>query len=458
MDLQDKYVKYAEEGMSAEDLADMFLKDYFKDKQIVYPINPFKILQELGILFHFQPFKKYDGLFIPAESKDDNDVVGININKPITRQRFTAAHELCHYLKDNDKGCLCPSWNKNRTERYAEDFAAALLMPYDDFNTEVNKYLRDGYIDFDDIVKVAHYFGVSFQACTYRIAYKLHKIKGDTSSHILKLRIDFFMPENAREEQNLSYALLYEQILDAIGDKFNIEYNPYLLNKFKSEYVYNDSRMEGIRITQEQASEIMVDLQLEKQSSQYCNEKNKNLIEVAGLCLAYDYAFMNCNKDINIYETCKIHELLFSLVPCPDFGGKYRNSNSLALGAKFETFDYHQIAKAMMDIDKEIDKLLNNSTQLSNSEYIKKVIQIHHKLTVIHPFGDGNGRTLRVFANILLLRRKLPPIFFKGSTKDSYKDALSIVDITGNFEPLCELFYKSILDTNSMLNDLRIFL
>ena len=78
-----------------ERMAANFLAVYFKDGQITYPINPFQMLKDMNVLFSFRNFKNLEGLYIPPENKMDLPVVGININRPITRQRFTAAHELC---------------------------------------------------------------------------------------------------------------------------------------------------------------------------------------------------------------------------------------------------------------------------------------------------------------------------------------------------------------------------
>ena len=52
---------------------------------------------------------------------------------------------------------------------------------------------------------------------------------------------------------------------------------------------------------------------------------------------------------------------------------------------------------------------------------IERVIQIHHRMTVIHAFRDGNGRTTRAFANMLLLKRNVSPVFFRDKEKMSIK-------------------------------------
>ena len=49
---------------------------------------------------------------------------------------------------------------------------------------------------FDDILKkIADYFGVSFEACVRRIAYKIHAVEGDIENKELKKRIRRYHPD-----------------------------------------------------------------------------------------------------------------------------------------------------------------------------------------------------------------------------------------------------------------------
>lgn len=170
-------------------------------------------------------------------------------------------------------------------------------------------------------------------------------------------------------------------------------------------------------ISQEMAADIVMDLRLNKQESEYCREENRNIIEVAGLTLAYDYAFDNAEKEINIYETKRLNEKLFSTAAYPEYGGRYRESNTLVLGAKFETIDFQHIPVEMFYLDKEIKSLMDSYDRITISEYIERVVQFHHRLTVIHAFRDGNGRTSRAFANMMLMKRHISPVFFKNKEK-----------------------------------------
>ena len=449
------FEELANGGMSADQLANVFLREYYSGKEISYPINPFQMLTDLKIVFLLRPFKKYEGIYIPAEDEEDFPIAGINLLRPIVRQRFTAAHELCHHLKDVHSGFMCATNAKSEIEKYAENFASELLMPTAELRKQAQKYAKDGYVDLDGVLLIADYFGVSFLSCLYKIAYRLHMIQGDTDAEPLKKLAGKYKPVVKRKEQGKYDTVLYEQLFDAIGDNFKLKPTEYACQKFKTEYVFHDSRLEGIDIDMETAAAIVMDLRFHKQDSPYCREENQNIIEVAGLTFAYDYAFSEAESEISIYDAKHLNEQLFSTAPCPEYGGRYRESNTLVLGAKFETIDYRKIPEEMYFLDKEIKNLMDEYEELPLSKYVERVIQIHHRMTVIHAFRDGNGRTTRAFANMLLLKRNVSPVFFRDKEKDEYKEALKVADLSGQYDMLYERFFKSILSSFAALSDFR---
>jgi len=114
----------------AQGLARYFSEQYFKEHEKVFPINPFQVLTDLGIHFVFRNFDKMEGLFMPSTADMPIDLVAINAKRPITRQRFSAAHELCHFLKDTDTQStfMCAISSNEYKEKYAESFAASFLI------------------------------------------------------------------------------------------------------------------------------------------------------------------------------------------------------------------------------------------------------------------------------------------------------------------------------------------
>ena len=445
------YEDLANKGSNSRKLANDFLKDFYKNKEIKYPINPFEILKQLNIKFIFRDFSNAEGIYIPAENNKDFPIVGFNINRPIQRQRFTAAHELCHHLKDSHKNFICLSNSNNEIEKYADNFASELLMPIEDLKKQVYFYTKNGTITEVDILKISQYFGVSYEACLRKIVYEVSESK-KLSYKTIKESIDAFKPNKQKRNLELFDTLLYEQLIESMHPTFDISYNNFSKDVFKNEYIFNDSRMEGIKIDREKASDIITDLRLNKQNSPFCNEKNQNIIELTGLSFMYDYIFEKSNTNISIYDAKHLNKLLYSTAPYPEYGGTYRETNTLVEGAKFETIDYTKIPEEFMNLGKTIDTLLNNSN-ISINEYIKETIKIHHRMTVIHPFRDGNGRTCRAFTNMLLIRKNIPPVFFSNNNKNEYKEALKIVDTKYNYDPLFEIFYKTIINSFTLLTD-----
>lgn len=438
----------------AESMAVAFLAAYFGNSKIEYPISPFKMLKDEGVDFAMRNFNKLEGVYIPAQSADDIPIVGINVNRPITRQRFTAAHELCHHFRDADKQVACPIGQKNASEYFADAFASAVLMPMVELRVKVNEYKdANGNVSFDNILKIADYFGVSFESCVRRIAYKIHAVDGDIESKELRKRITKYHPDIKRKELGMSYVGLYADLIDNYAERLRFEPNDYAKFVFENTYIYNDSRMEGLQVSVEEASEIVTDLRTNLQHSQYCTEENEAFLSVAGHYLMYQDIFKIPVKDsLNIYDSFKLNKDLFAYYPHPEFGGKPRQNNVVISGAKFEAIDYHNIFSELAKVDDEIKEYFAKKTEINASEYIMHVVRIHHRITVIHPFPEGNGRTTRAFMNVQLVCAGLTPIYIKVEEKKNYIKALEKADTENNYDDLYECIFKAMLRSHIELS------
>jgi Fic family protein len=90
---------------------------------------------------------------------------------------------------------------------------------------------------------------------------------------------------------------------------------------------------------------------------------------------------------------------------------------------------------------------------LSTMEHpIMKAIYFHHELIRIHPFADGNGRTVRMAKNWILMYELYPPIFISGvAEKRVYIDTLEqsfgwILQHGCSWNPFIESFFEQELD------------
>jgi Zn-dependent peptidase ImmA (M78 family)/Fic family protein len=437
---------------SPEELAHQVLQVFYEGKDITYPIDPFKLLKDFGIVFQMRNFDKLEGIYIVPEDDNDIPIVGINNNRPITRQRFTAAHEICHHVKDK-RNVYCPiNGQKNAVERFADDFAASLLMPLEDLKSISDHYIENGFVEFDAVLRIADYFGVSFESCVYRLAYKLHRISGDTSSTELKKRIGSFKPQFKRITLGLEkhdHALL-RNIIESYDLLFPQESN-IVRHKFKNDFIYNENRLEGLEIDYDEVSEIVTDLRLNKQKSQFCNSDYKTIIEVCGHSSIYDYIF-STDENVSAFNLLRLNKLLYQYSPYPEAAGTFRQTNNIVLRSAFETSDYHDVFVQIADVDKEVKNLILDIDNISLTDYIDHVVRIHHRITVIHPFLDGNGRVSRAFLNWMFKLKGLPPVYLKYEHKQKYLDALARADRFDDFEPLIEIFYREILRSMYELN------
>lgn len=436
-----------------EQMAEAYLMELFPDNKIEYPINPFKLLRDEGILFSLRPFDKLEGVYLPGAVPTDMPVVGINVHRPITRQRYTAAHELCHHFRDYNKENICSIGELSSSEKFAEGFAAALLMPLWELRAQVNSRKVNGYIDLDAVLEIADYFGVSFLSCLYRIAYNTGGIPGDTASKRLQSLARKYSPDKKRQERGMSYLKLYEGLIDSYGENLSFAPSEHAKLVFQNEYIFNDSRLEGVEVSVEEASEIVTDLRINKQSSPYCKEENEAYMSVAGHYYMYENILESPTKErCSVFDSISLNKDLFSCFPNPDYGGKIRNTDTLVLGAKFETASAMAIYPKLIEIDTEVKALFASKNEMSLSAYIEKVFELHHRLTVIHPFSDGNGRTLRAFMNIQLVRAGICPLYILYQEKEAYIHALEIADSTGRYDELHETLFHSLLRSNSEIS------
>ncbi|RZK01512.1 MAG: Fic family protein, partial [Flavobacterium sp.] len=81
-------------------------------------------------------------------------------------------------------------------------------------------------------------------------------------------------------------------------------------------------------------------------------------------------------------------------------------------------------------VDAEIDGLLTTLYELEEKG-VKPIIiaaWFHHGFTQIHPFQDGNGRSARLLASLILIKHGLFPFTVKGIEKKKYIDSLELAD------------------------------
>jgi len=71
----------------------------------------------------------------------------------------------------------------------------------------------------------------------------------------------------------------------------------------------------------------------------------------------------------------------------------------------------------------------------------------HFRLTAIHPFGDGNGRTARLLMNLILLRGGYMPVAVRPVDRAAYLATLEHGSLTGDLAPFGALLAERLATT-----------
>lgn len=435
--------------------AEKVLKEIKEKKgKIIYPINPIELLKEQNAIITYSYFDKLEGLLLYDKEKS---VVAINMNRPIKRQRFTAAHELGHILLHTEvkaNSFLCPiAGKKNDIEKEADSFASYLLMPTDELEKMVDLYQdEEGKVGLDECLLISEYFGVSFESCVKTICFRIRRFQEELDNNELTKLIKKYKPNSKRKEM-LNKTNDLSLLVNAINYSYFsiINLNDIIGIKFIQKLVYHDSRLERLEITQEEVNGIFADLRIKGNTSKYCKSENQNIIEVLGNLEMNKYC-LETDEELDIFKIKKLNKLLYKYTPYPEYTGHYRTDNNLILGGAIQPVSYLEIFDKMEELDTIIKSTIKNINKYTIAEYITIIAKIHYELTVLHPFNDGNGRTIRALTNWLLRLKGLCPIYIDSNNRDDYLEALRKIDEENDYELLEIVIIKSIIRTMAELH------
>lgn len=92
-------------------------------------------------------------------------------------------------------------------------------------------------------------------------------------------------------------------------------------------------------------------------------------------------------------------------------------------------------------VDAEVEQLLSWLSEYDSDDPALVAAWFHHRFTQIHPFQDGNGRTVRAITTLLLLRRGLLPLVIDRDLRTDYLDGLELAD-RGDLSKLVSTFER----------------
>ena len=129
------------------------------------------IAQYCGATVVYEPLRGCEARLVGYK---DVAIITVDPGSRRERQRFSAAHELGHWMRDRGRAAFtcaeelfATEWSRDNPERRANDFAAELLLPESMFRDEARN--RD--ITFDTVRDLAQSFTTSLTATAIRLVH-----------------------------------------------------------------------------------------------------------------------------------------------------------------------------------------------------------------------------------------------------------------------------------------------
>lgn len=177
--------------------------------------------------------------------------------------------------------------------------------------------------------------------------------------------------------------------------------------------------------------------------------------EIEGLAAMYDYIHSDeVNYMFDVYTLKELHAKLFSFAQHPEFGGDFRTFDVFLPGTGTELSSWYNIHRDLEEIDKEVQKLVAaapliraHDSMESLFAYIDRCIEVKCRLIKVHPFSDGNGRTIRGFTNKLFEDIGLPPVYIKANERTEYHKAMNLANNDNDYSAIKNFYRYKICDS-----------
>ena len=119
------------------------------------------------------------------------------------------------------------------------------------------------------------------------------------------------------------------------------------------------------------------------------------------------------------------------------YAGRLRNGGVRIQGANFVPPNANKVS----DLFDELITFVSDNPLYLNP--IELATVFHHKFVWIHPFFDGNGRTVRLAMNLILMSAGFPPAIILKTDRNKYYSAFNLAN-KGNYLKLMLLMCQSL--------------
>lgn len=240
---------------------------------------------------------------------------------------------------------------------------------------------------------------------------------------------------------DLTYRKNLQPINDRIFDKKDKLQNHrplshHALQKIKEalaiEWTYNSNSIEGNTLNLRETQMIL------QEGVTISGKSLKEHFEAVNHEKALEYLYTLVEKDVlmSSSDILSLHAIVLQNIE-DNFAGRIRNAGVRIAGANFTPPNALKVS-SLLD---ELFSFVNENPLGLNPVELATIY--HHKFVYIHPFFDGNGRTVRLAMNLLLLKEGFPPAIILRNDRKKYYDGLNSAN-KGNYEKLNLLMLQAI--------------
>lgn len=207
-----------------------------------------------------------------------------------------------------------------------------------------------------------------------------------------------------------------------------------LREQFAIEMTYNTNAIEGNSLTLKETAWVIKDGLTIK------GKPLKDHLEAKDHYDALNYLYEIIEHDTK--QTASevfirsLHELVMRETDRAE-AGTYRKTNVIITGSDHVPPDVSEVSVLMRDLISWVGKNQNKLHPIELASIL------HHKLTFIHPFTDGNGRTARLVMNLVLMNKGYPLVVILKNDRNKYYRALSQAD-KGKDEQLARFVVQAV--------------
>jgi Fic family protein len=232
------------------------------------------------------------------------------------------------------------------------------------------------------------------------------------------------------QETIVQHGRLDEDVLKKINYKFRLEWN------------YTSNSMEGNSLSRSETRSVMIG------NITVNNKPIQDILEMKGHDEVVTEILKIGKSELNISES-KIKQIHKAIMheENPEkqaLTGKWKTSNNYLINYKGERFDFVEHAEVPERMHQLINWLNTEKEKIKSGKAnavhpVELALKFHLDYIAIHPFHDGNGRSCRIFTNLILISYGYPPIYIAENERKAYYQYLADVQGYGG-NP--DIFYE----------------